>query len=279
MSTLLIALYILLPLCGLVAIWFSFRYAWWSKAVDYKHPRILMYHMVSDPKPGTKFNGLRVSPAMFEKQLQWLKQNNWHFVTMNQLIDNHSQLPEKTVALTFDDGYEDNYSQALPLMKKYDACGTLYLVINRHNNDWSTKKKAHHNSGELVKEPKLSDDQVNEMVSSGVFEIGGHTTNHVNLNTIDKQTKYSEMSESKAMLEEQLNTPINSFAYPFGIYGPEDPAIAKELGYTNAVLAEGGIETDVDKNRFELRRVKISGKDNFLAFKMRMKTGKRGWKK
>ncbi|WP_250656608.1 polysaccharide deacetylase family protein [Alkalimarinus coralli] len=279
MGTLLLILYILLALFGLAAIWFSFRYAWWAKAVDYKHPRILMYHMVSDPKPGTKFNGLRVSPAMFEKQLQWLKQNNWNFVTMNQLVDDRSPLPEKNVALTFDDGYEDNYTQAFPLMKKYGAKGTLYLVINRHNNDWSTKKKAHHNSGELVREPKLSDEQVNEMVASGVFEIGGHTTNHINLDTVDKPTKYAEMSQSKAMLEKQLNTPINSFAYPFGIYSKEDPVIAKELGYTNAVLAEGGIETDVNKHRFELRRVKISGKDNFLAFKMRIKTGKRGWKK
>lgn len=235
--------------------------------------------MVSDPKPGTQFNGLRVAPAMFEKQLQWLTQNGWQFVTMNQLIDNHKNLPEKTVALTFDDGYEDNYTQAFPLMKKYGACGTLYLVINRHNNDWSTKKKAHHDSGELVKEPKLTDEQVNEMVSSGVFEIGGHTTNHINLNTADSQTKRAEMSESKALLESQLNTPINSFAYPFGIYSADDPLLVKTLGYTNAVLAEGGIETDVEKHRFELRRVKISGKDNFLAFKMRMKTGKRGLKK
>ncbi len=279
MSTLLPILYILLTLFSLAATWFSIRYAWWSKALDYKHPRILMYHMVSDPKSGTQFNGLRVSPAMFEQQLHWLKQNNWHFVTMNQLIDNPSKLPEKTVALTFDDGYEDNYTQAFPLMKKYGACGTLYLVINRHDNDWSTKKKAHHNSGELVQEPKLSDEQVNEMVTSGVFEIGGHTTNHVNLNTIDKQTKHEEMSESKAILEKQLSVPVNSFAYPFGIYGPEDPAIAEALGYTNAVLAEGGIETDLENNRFEIRRVKISGKDNFLAFKIRLQTGKRGWKK
>lgn len=265
---------------GLLAIaWFSFRYAWWSKTISYQHPRILMYHMVSDPQPGAKFNGLRVSPAMFEKQLRWLKQNDWQFVTVNELISNSTNLRKKTVALTFDDGFEDNYTHAFPLMKKYGAKGTLYLVINRHNNDWSTKKKAHHNSGELVGEPKLSDEQVHEMVTSGVFEIGGHTTNHVNLAVTDKQAKIEEMGQSKQQLEKTFNTPINSFAYPFGIYTKEDPQLAAELGYSNAVLAEGGIESQLQDNLFRLRRVKISGKDNFLAFKLRMRTGKRGWKK
>jgi len=244
-----------------------------------------MYHMVSETKPGTKFNGLRVAPSMFEKQLKWLKQNDWQFVTMNELINKNSDelrsntLPEKTVALTFDDGFEDNYTNAFPLMKKYGAKGTLYLVINRHNNDWSTKKKAHHNSGELVGEPKLSDEQVQEMLESGVFEIGGHTINHVNLATTNKETKITEMSDSKQQLETQFNTQVSSFAYPFGIYSDEDPIIVAEQGYSNAVLAEGGIETSVKSNLFKIRRVKISGKDNFLAFKLRMKTGKRGWKK
>ena len=240
-----------------------------------------MYHMVSETKPGTKFNGLRVSPTMSEKQLKWLKENDWQFVTMKELTDNalSTTLRAKTVALTFDDGFEDNYTQAFPLMKKYGAKGTLYLVINRHNNDWSTKKKAHHNSGELVKEPKLSDEQVKEMFESGVFEIGGHTINHVNLANTDKETKITEMADSKQQLETLLNTQVSSFAYPFGIYSNDDTIIAAEQGYSNAVLAEGGIETSMISNIFKIRRVKISGKDNFLAFKLRMKTGKRGWKK
>ena len=59
---------------------------------------------------------------------------------------------EKVVALTFDDGYLDNYSKALPLLKKYNACATLYLVIDRHNNDWPIKKNPKHNSGALASE-------------------------------------------------------------------------------------------------------------------------------
>ncbi len=235
--------------------------------------------MIAAPQPGAKFNGLRVSPENFERQILWLQSQGWHFVTMTELVTHADRLPQKTVAMTFDDGYEDNYSNAFRIMKKHGIKGTLYLVVNRHNNDWSINKKAHHNSGELARIPKLSDRQVQEMVDSGLFEIGGHTLSHINLAKSDKETKQREIAECKTALETRFNTPVTSFAYPFGIYQKEDPELVSTLGFTNAVLAEGGVETGMTHRRFRLRRVKISGKDNFFAFQCRIRTGKRGLKK
>ena len=70
----------------------------------------------------------------------------------------------------------------------YGAKATLYLVVDRHDRDWSTYKKAHHSGGELMREPKLSDAEVREMIASGVFELGSHTLTHANLVAMLEQT-------------------------------------------------------------------------------------------
>lgn len=267
----------LLAVLAAFALWFSFRYAWWRPALDWRRPRVLMYHMVSDPVPGAKFNGLRVSPARFEQQLRWLRDNGFHFATMAELMA--GPVPAKTVAITFDDGYRDNYTQAFPLLRKYGAKATLYLVVDRHDRDWSTAKKAHHASGELMREPKLSDAEVREMVASGVFELGAHTFTHANLPLLAGEDKAREVAGCRAELARLFDTPVTSFAYPFGIFGDADVEEARAAGYTNAVTTVDGIDAHPYADPLRIRRVKVSGKDNFLAFVLRMKGGKRGFAK
>jgi peptidoglycan/xylan/chitin deacetylase (PgdA/CDA1 family) len=256
---------------------FSHRYAWWRAAVDSRHPRILMYHMVSEHRPGARFNKLRVKPERFESQIRWLKQNGWHFALMSELAT-PAALPDKTVLLTFDDGFEDNYRNAHPVLQKYGARATLYLVVDRFERDWSTAKKAHHDSGELMHEPKLSDEQVREMLESGCWELGGHTRTHANLARLDEPGKQDEISAGRELLEQQFGIPPSSFAYPFGIYDATDVRLAEQAGFDTAVTTVEGIDDDIQSRRFELRRVKISGKDNGLAFRLRMRHGRRGWR-
>lgn len=270
----------MLPLVALlaVAIYLSWRYAWWLPAQDYRAPRILMYHMISDAPEGAKFKGLRVSPGQFERQLQHLSHQGWRFVTMKELTDQiaNGTLERKTVALTFDDGYQDNVTNALPLLRQYNAKATLYLVVDRHDRDWSTYKKAHHNSGELAREPKLTDEQVKNMLASGLIELGGHTYTHANLLTADDASRQHEIANSRCTLEAQFETSVTSFAYPFGLYGEKDVVAAQAAGYRNAVTTIEGIEDQFGQRPFELRRVKVSGKDNLLAFKLKMRRGIRG---
>ena len=267
----------LLLVPAIFVLWFSHRYGWWMPTVPYSQPRILMYHMVCAPKPEHKFKGLRVAPQAFERQLAYLAEQGWNFVTMTELMSADS-LPEKTVAITFDDGYEDNFTQAFPILKKYNAKATLYLVVDRHDRDWSSKKKAHHNSGELAKEVKLSDQQVEQMVSSGVFELGAHTLTHVNLSNADERIKRHEIMGSKQQIEKRFDVQVNSFAYPFGIYDEQDAKLADEAGFTSSVTTVDGINSDLKQDPQQLKRVKISGKDNFFAFKLRMRLGRRGIK-
>jgi peptidoglycan/xylan/chitin deacetylase (PgdA/CDA1 family) len=264
----------------LAAGWFSNRYAWWRRPVDWRRPRVLMYHMVSPHRPGAKFNGLRVTPERFEAQLAWLKREGWHFFTVSELWEQWDTLPAKSVAISFDDGYADNLHNALPLLEKYDARATIYMVVDRHDRDWSTAKKAHHNTGELAREPKLSDDELQRLVASGRIEIGSHTLTHITMRTTAADDKRRELAESRRLLQAQTGQAVASFAYPFGIYCDEDVTLAREAGYTTAVTTIDGIDARMPRpDPLQLKRIKISGKDNMLAFVMRMRGGKRGWRK
>jgi len=264
-----------LVLLAILMLWLTRRYAWWVRSVNDAHPRILMYHMICQPLRRHQYRGLRVAPAMFERQLAWMSAEGWNFVTMSELREQYESLPPKTVAITFDDGFLDNYTEAFPLLKRYQAKATLYLLIDRHDNEWQTRRKAHHNSGEILREQKLSDDQVREMIDSEVFELGGHTIRHINLAQEDLATKTHEVVDGRRQLQEQFGEPINSFAYPFGIYGDDDVELVKQAGFTSAVTVQEGIDMDPDFMR--LMRIKVSGKDRFVNFKTRMRIGKRGY--
>lgn len=257
----------------LLAVFISQRFAWWRRSVDFRHPRILMYHMVCPQRSGAKFNKLRVLPENFERQLRWLRDEGWHFALMSEL---GADLPAKTVLLTFDDGYEDNLLLADPLLERYGARATLYLVEDRFNRDWSSAKKAHHDSGELMRESKLSDEQIRTMLSSGRWELGGHTRTHANLAALDPAQRESEIKDARRSMAAHFGVPLESFAYPFGIFGDEDVAMAKDAGYTSAVTTIEGISQDLEGDAMALRRIKVSGKDSMASFRLRMRTGKRG---
>ena len=254
--------------------WFSLRYAWWRPAVDWRCPRVLMYHMVCEHRPGARFNKLRVPPAAFARQVEWLAGHGFTFVFASQLFSGES-LPERAVCLTFDDGYEDNLTQADPVLERYDAKATLYLVTDR-GGGWSSKKKAHHKDDELAAEPKLSDDQVRQLLASGRWELGGHTATHANLATLSAADATQEISESRTAFVERFETAPATFAYPFGIYRPEHAEMAAAAGFTGAVTTESRIGRWPYAAPFDVPRVKVSGTDGLLAFKLRMRGGRRG---
>lgn len=266
----------MLPTLALLLL--SARYCWWKTVLSEDLPRVLMYHMVSPYDSSKKHRGLRVDPEMFERQIAWLAKEGWGFVTMSELSEGGFR-GRKRVAITFDDGYEDNLLNALPVLQKYGAKATLYLVVDRFGNDWSVKKKAHHNSGELAAEPKLDDAQVEQLLKSGLFELGGHTLTHCHLPSTSAEDKFHEISQCRSALQETFNVPVTSFAYPFGVFEDEDVELVRDAGFTNAVTTNEGIDSapDAGLDPWRLRRIKVSGKDNFWAFRIRMRIGFRGY--
>ena len=264
-------IWILLLVLGLLSL-FVYKNKYKRNKVSWKSPRILMYHMVREHIPNAKFNKLRVKPAEFEKQILWMKEQGFHFITMQELQKNWGKHLEKTVAITFDDGYLDNLENAYPILEKYQAKATIYVVVDRHDRDWSTYKKAHHNSGELAREAKLDDEQVQFLSNSGIIEIGSHTMTHANLSKLDDAECLAELTQSKQQLENLTVKLVTSFAYPFGIYSQRDVEIAKQAGYSNAVTTKEGID-GLDPDFMQLQRIKISGKDSIRTIKRRLECG------
>ena len=258
---------------ALAALGFSHRYAWWRRTLHYRHPRLLMYHMVSEPVPGASFNKLRVPPAEFERQLKWLKANGWQFAFLSELA---APVAPKTVVLTFDDGYRDNYTAAHPLLVRYNAKATLFLVVDRFDRDWSRAKKPHHDSGELAAVPKLTDEDVRAMLASGAWELGAHTLTHPLLPALPAKQRREEIASAKDALERAFGVDVWAFAYPFGIFEDEDVAAVRQAGYRFAVTTRQGVSMDTQADALTLKRVKVSGKDGTFAFGLRLRTGKRG---
>ncbi|MXW07224.1 MAG: polysaccharide deacetylase family protein [Gammaproteobacteria bacterium] len=257
---------------GIVTLlYINFQFAWWRSTIPYKHPRVLMYHMISHQKRKAKYNKLRVDPIEFDRQVNWLQANGWEFVFVSEL---ENEPARKQVAITFDDGYRDNYLTADPILKKYGAKATLYLVTDRHDRDWSSSKKEHHDDGELMAEPKLLDEDVAKMVGSQRWELGSHTVTHANLLRLDNNQCNIEIQQCRTELEETFGTRATSFAYPFGLFEDRHVELVKTLGFQFAVTTEQGISLDLDAERLKLKRVKVSGRDGLASFRLRMRTGK-----
>ncbi|CAD7287688.1 Poly-beta-1,6-N-acetyl-D-glucosamine N-deacetylase [Campylobacter majalis] len=250
---------------------FSIRFKWWRKNIDFKYPRVLMYHMISKhlPKNKSKFNRLRVEPTEFEKQLIWLKKNGFKSYFMNEIS---SDLPEKSVILTFDDGYKDNLINALPLLKKYGFKATIFIVCNRLDNNWASDKDLNKSSPELNAEKMLSDDDVKILLESGLIEIGSHTLNHVNLPKLSQEEQENELLASKNEIENKFNIRCESFAYPFGFYDQISLILAKKH-YKFATTTQNDVLKSSYENN-EIPRIMISGRSGMLNFILKIKKGR-----
>ena len=130
---------------------------------------ILMYHYVNDEEPLR--SKLGVSVAGFEKQMRFLKEHRYNVVTLNELVDllrGKKKIPLNTVAITFDDGYLDNYTNAYPILKKLKLPAAIFVVVNRVGK-------------RLGNDEYMTWQQIHEMADSGLITIGSHSMNHPNL--------------------------------------------------------------------------------------------------
>ena len=253
----------------------SARYAWWKPALPDDLPRVLMYHMISPQGTSKKHRGLRVDPTMFERQIAWLASNGWEFVTLSTLTRRFRG--GKQVAITFDDGYEDNALNALPVLQKYGAKATLYLVVDRTQR-LVGKEKAHHNTGELAAEPKLSDAQVRQLIDSGVFELGGHTLTHCHCPV----HRWSKKRKKSVPADASWKKPFKPASPPLPIRSVcSAPRMStwcsKPVSATRSPPMKVLMEPVAAWQTLGVCGDKVSGKDNFWAFKIRMRIGFRGY--
>ncbi len=243
-------------------------------------PRLLMYHMVSPHLPykhykdGQKVkNYLRVEPSMFDAQICWLKEHRFSFFKMADVL--RTDLPERSVFLTFDDGFEDNYTQAFPILRKHQVPATIYLVGNRFEGDWSTDRATGVVSSELNEQPMLSHGQVTEMRDSGLVEFGAHTLDHVRLNELAAAEAHDQIFKSRALIQQHYQVDCTSFAYPFGYYDEQSVELVEKAGFSNACTTEEGTDYDRQAQRYRLQRLMVSGNDSMKKFRRKILKGRR----
>lgn len=227
---------------------FLAHYNFWRPVADSQLPRILMYHSV---EPG-EATGMNISPDRFERQLRQLQKRGYTSTTLSELSNPSTY--RKTVAITFDDGFRNNYSYAFPLLKKYGFKATIFL------------------SPEIEEIETLTPEEIQEMYKSDLIEFGAHTLHHINLTTVDDQTAQQEIAGSIEKVEQLTGQPCRTFAYPFGRYEPKHVEMLKTAGIEKAVTVKKRIRPL--NNLLEIPRLGVNGKANSLQFHLILTRGR-----
>jgi len=195
---------------------------------------ILVYHQIAEAPPkGSPFRSLYVSPRAFARQMAWLKLLGYTGLSMTGLQPYLSGDREgKVVGITFDDGYQNNLTHALPALLKHKFSSTCYAVsgLLGQTNQWDQGIG-------IAQAPLMSAAEIGLWVSAGQ-EIGSHTRHHLNLLEADDETCQTEMAHGKLDLENAISQPVRHFCYPYGQYLPKHVAMAGELGFVTATTTQ-----------------------------------------
>ena len=208
---------------------------------------IFMYHYIRDYTDASDPIGvnLSVSPAKFEQQIAWLKGNGYQTVFPNFFVSPEA-LSSKPIILTFDDGYQDAFDSAFPILQKYQMAGMFYLIIDK-----------------IGTPGYLTWDEVAQMQNAGMA-FGSHTLTHPDLRNISLANMQQEITQSQEILSQKLGRNVTDFCYPSGKY---DDAVLAELktdDYLTATTTDSGVANMKD-NLLLLKRLRITQATNVQA--------------
>jgi peptidoglycan/xylan/chitin deacetylase (PgdA/CDA1 family) len=220
-----------------------------------------MYHSIS--RPEDENDALCVSPERFEAQMLHLERHNLRGVSMRELCRAMNTGGARSlVGLSFDDGYEDFLSSALPTLETLGFSATLFVVAGMlgEENTWE------HRGGPRPHLRLLEADGVREVSERGM-EVGSHTVTHPRLSGMDPETLAREVGDSRQMLSDILNGPVEGFSYPYGdLDGPAVRA-ARGAGYAYAVATKKQVECDL----YDWPRTYVGEKDSQLRLGVKLK--------
>lgn len=211
---------------------------------------ILMYHGTPNDNPSSIYS---IRSERFKAHLGYLKERGWKTALFRDLLD-ISALPEKTVVLTFDDGYADNYEGAfLPLLE--NGMKATWFISTDYIG-----KHSHMMGPPSPQTQMLSVEQIIHMSKEGM-EIGSHTCSHPDLMALSYQQQLQEMAESKQVLESIIQDEVSTFSYPYGRHNADSIAAVENAGYRLACIVRPN-QFGCGKNLFMYRRVSILANDS-----------------
>lgn len=207
------------------------------KVTNWQVP-ILMYHYIRDASGESQLGkNLSVHPKNFELHLKWLQENNYESLTLADLADPEKKVlskiigeKKKPIVITFDDGYQDAYINALPILEKYKMTATFYIIRNY-----------------VGKAEYMNQEQINNLEKAG-FEIGSHTLSHPDLTKLTTTEAQKQIFDSR---EKAI-----TFCYPAGKYDATTVSLVQQAGYQMAVTTHFGIANQ-GSSVLELPRVRV----------------------
>lgn len=202
---------------------------------------VLMYHHIALKQPEESYY---VSPETFKQQMQWLKDNDYHVISYDDFYNRAKSgipLPDKSAVLTFDDGDEDQYQNAFPILKQFNYPATFYIITARVGG-----------------QGYMTWEQIAEMAKAGMT-IGSHSVNHKEMAKLNVDQLRFELTQSKVILEQHLGIPIKYFCYPGGSYSLQVSAEAKTAGYLSATTTHHAVFHDIKNpgDLFTITRIHI----------------------
>ena len=206
---------------------------------------ILMYHRIKVVTASTPAitRQLTVHPAVFARQMSWLKRHGYHAITQRRLFDAlmcGRPLPRRPILITFDDGYRDNYVNASPVIARLGMRATAYVITGRISNG----------------DPSfLTWLQLRRLELRGV-EIGSHTVSHRSLTSLSTTQAWTELVRSRRVLERRLGHRVPWLAYPIGAYDTRIERLARRAGYLLAVTTVHGTRHSA-RRPFALPRLRV----------------------
>lgn len=224
------------------------------------HIPVLMYHRVVEKPPTGSKHGIWITAKQFRDQLVSLRVRGYTPITFAQYrncVMGNSMVPDRPVLLTFDDGYEDNYTVAFPILRDVEFPAVIFLVTDskRRTNFWDADEP---------QVPLMSPGQAREMAKYGI-EFGSHTVSHRRLPEIRSSAGTKELKDSKSFLEDTLGSKVFSFAYPYGALNPHVKELVREAGYSFAAAADTG-PLKFHQDFLEIRRTQVFPWTSSLGF-------------
>jgi peptidoglycan/xylan/chitin deacetylase (PgdA/CDA1 family) len=213
---------------------------------------ILAYHSLSRHS-SAPFRRFVLDPALFEDHLAFLASQGWRTSTVGELAARRAgggSIPDRTVVITFDDGFADFHAHALPALERHRMTATLFVITGYvgGTSEWMRP------DGEGDR-PILSWEQLDDVVRYGI-ECASHTHTHPQLDVLPALRVRAELTRSRRLLEDRLAVPVESFAYPYGYHSAAVRAAVAEAGYRSACAVADQMSGDDD--RFALPRLTVT---------------------